>query len=100
MGGSRSRRFSILRSFTRMASIPKSAIVLLALVACDRPLCVTTCGLRFEGRQNAEQVPSGWTCEAIQEQEDRTASAFMDVDPAAGDFAHSCTNWNGYQAWL
>lgn len=80
-----------------MASIQKVILaVVLASCSCDKEvLCKTTCGMEFMG-SNGGTVSDGWTCEAIQEQEDRTLAAFSD----AGILPTTCQNLNGYRMWI
>jgi len=83
-----------------MAPFQKSTIIFLLLTACGKPLCVTTCGLKFEGATHYADIPAGWTCEDIQRQEDRAVEAFKSVDPAAGDFGNTCKYLSGHSVYL
>lgn len=82
-----------------MASVSKIVILVVLLAACGvGPLCVTRCGLRFQGVIDDSAPPAGWTCDALQDQEDSALEAFAVVtDP---EFANACRNLKDYDVWL
>lgn len=83
-----------------MAPIQKVTLLLLLASCGAEALCKTKCGLSFDGVTDGGTVPPGWTCDAIQKQEDRTLAAFKTITPDAGDFQNACKYFPGYHLYL
>lgn len=84
-----------------MAPFQKVTLLLLVASCGAEALCTTTCGLQYDGALDGGTVPPGWTCESIQNQEDRTMASFKHITaPDAGDFQNACKYLNGYHLYL
>lgn len=83
-----------------MAPLQKVAFLAVLLSGCTAaPICVTRCGLTFQGVIDGSAPPEGWSCDAIQDQEDSALEAFKSVtDPKFG--TDVCSRFQGYQIWM
>lgn len=60
-------------------------------------LCITRCGVRFQGLYPTNTMPEGWTCEDIQHQEDVTLNYFQYVlDERFRPAAKACAAMSGF----
>lgn len=68
-------------------------------LSCAPTVCDTKCGLSFIGMTDGSEPLESWTCEAIQDAEDRAVYEFKFVTNNA-PLKAACFYINGYKLWV